>query len=554
MKSPRKVLAGTVAGVIAVAGLGWGVSTRLRSPADEAALRKAPTPSLVTAAVERRKLTSSVVVSGTLEYGSPRPVALAGVVGGTAEAQRATRAPRAGRLREGAVLMEVNGRPVFTLKGSVPMHRTMAPGTKGKDVLQLQRALRRLGFGGAVTGVFDQTTVAAVRRWYDKRGYQAQEPDLTARQSRDTLRKAVQTAEETLALEERTLEQGLDVAPLKVKLDNARDDLKAAESALEEAEAVEVPPEDARALEDLRRAVRSAQEELASAEAALAAAKPEDAKAPLELKVRNARANLSGAQDAISAFLEEARVKRGKNLEDLRKAVRTAQDTVLTADQALRHAKQTSPVKLKVSNAKKDVAAAKALLGEFLQTYGTTIPPGEIVFLPRLPARVQKVKIKAGATVADEVATVTSSSFVVSGSVEAAEADLLRAGMPATIETTAGKIHPARLTSVGDALPGSSVPSGSEGVLLTPVSDKGLKGMAGAAVTVKITVGATSGEVLVVPVAAVVTAADGKPRVKVEVAPDKTKEVEVRTGLAADGDVQVTGDLEEGDRVVVGGA
>ncbi|MFD2356977.1 hypothetical protein ACFSTC_58610 [Nonomuraea ferruginea] len=69
--------------------------------------------------------------------------------------------------------------------------------------------------------------------------------------------------------------------------------------------------------------------------------------------------------------------------------------------------------------------------------------------------------------------------------------------------------------------------------------------------TTRITVGATEEPVLVVPIAAVITGADGRTRVRVEYASDRTRDVEVRTGLAADGNVEVTGELKEGDRVVV---
>ncbi|MFC4058413.1 peptidoglycan-binding protein [Planomonospora corallina] len=198
MRSPKRLLSGVLAGLVVITGAGWAVGTRLRSPADEAALRRPPEPSPVTSPVVRRKLAGTVTVSGTLAYGSPLPVALAGVVGGGAEAQRVTRAPRPGTIREGSVLMEVNGRPVFALKGRVPMHLTMTPGTRGRDVEQLQAALRRLGVAVPATGVFDATTAAAVRRWYGRRGYTAQEPDLAARRELEALRQAVQTAEEDL--------------------------------------------------------------------------------------------------------------------------------------------------------------------------------------------------------------------------------------------------------------------------------------------------------------------------------------------------------------------
>ncbi|MFE3448444.1 peptidoglycan-binding protein [Nonomuraea sp. NPDC059194] len=588
MKSPRKVLIGTVAGVIVIAGVGWGVSTRLRSPADEAALRKPPKASLVTVPVERTKLVSTIVVNGTLEYGSPLPITLAGVVGGADATQRATRAPHPGKVTEGGILMEVNGRPVFAMSGKVPMHRTLAPGARGDDVKQVQRALRRLGYGTRVTGVFDRATITAVTRFYAKKGYEAQQPTLEARQQLDTLRKAVQTAQETLAVEQKTLDQGGDVLPLKLKLTNARADLKAAELAHRQAEEQRYTTDDVAKIEAADTAVRAAEEKVLQAEQDLAAARAENdrpepstppatpgatpapSSAPrtpkdttlLELKVSNARADLEAAQGVHARIEEEARQARDKKLTELSKAVRDAKEAVAVAAQALRQARELSPVKLKVANARKDVGAAKALMAEYLRTYGTTIPPGELVFLPKLPARLHKAGVKAGETVDKAIATVTSSSFVVTGSVEAAEADLLKDGLEAVIEGPTGKTYPARLIAFGEKakLATGEAKAGqgegeegmsSEPVLISPLSEKGLKRLSGSNVVTRVTVGATDTEVLVVPVAAVITSADGRARVRVEVAPDRTKDVEVRTGLTADGKVEVTGELKEGDRVVV---
>jgi multidrug efflux pump subunit AcrA (membrane-fusion protein) len=583
MKSPRKVLVAIVAGVVAIAAVGWALSTQLRSPADEAARRTPPKASLITAAVERRELMSSVVLNGALEYGSPLPISLAGVVGGTTGAevgggiQRATRAPRKGRIREGGVLMEVNGRPVFVLRGKVPMHRTIVPGTKGDDIEQLQAALRRLGFGAPRSGVFDQGTIAAVGRMYAKRGYEAQQPALAERQNADSLRKAVQAAQEALATERKALDEGRDIQPLKIKLDNAKSDLRTAESTLEETESRRTTPEDETKTEAAAAAVRAAEEKLLEAEQQLEAARRPPAQpsatatptaaadpAPTtdtslqEMRVSNARAELDTARSAHGRLEEEARQNRTTRLRELRKNVRAAQEALFAAEQGLRHAKNLSPTRLKVANAGKDVAAAKALLAEFLRTYGASIPPGELVFLPTLPVRVNKTTVKAGQPVDKDVATVTSSTFAVSGTLEAAEADLLRPGMTATIELETGKTYPATLTAVGEKarLAGQAKgATGDQAVLITPTSMKGLKGLAGTTVTARVTVGSTDEPVLVVPVAAVITSADGKARVKVERAADKTEDVEVRTGLTADGNVQVSGQgLNEGDRVVVSGA
>ncbi|WP_067136257.1 peptidoglycan-binding protein [Microtetraspora malaysiensis] len=573
MRTPRGKLLLVLAVVLAVAGTGWGVGTLLRSPADEAAARKPPKPSLVTVAVERRTLVATVVVSGTLEYGSPYPVSLAGVVGGSEAAQRATRAPRRGTLAEGAVMMEVNGRPVFVFAGTVPMHRSIVSGAKGADVRQLQKALRRLGYRAPATGVFDQATIAAVSRFYAKRGYEAQQPTLELRQRRDDLRRAVRAAQEVLATERKALDQGKDVLPLKVRLANARQDLREAEQALKSARAQDHTTEDEAKVEAAESAVRAAEEKLLAARQELARATATPAPAPgldpspaagptagatagppadtrlLELQVANAGADLAAARSALERVLEEAEIARARRLTELTKNVRGAREAVVTAEQALRQARQLSPVKLRVANAQSDLAAAQALLAEFSRTYGTTVPPGEIVFLPKLPARLHKSTVKAGELVDESIATVTSSTFVVSGSVDVAEAERLKTGLTASIETEAGTIVPGTVTSLGGRDTKGAAP-----VTITPASMKGLRKLAGAPVTVRVTIGATGQEVLVVPAAAVVTAADGKARVQVETAPDQTKEVEVRTGLSADGAVEVTGDLEPGDMVVINSA
>ncbi|MEU6789383.1 peptidoglycan-binding protein [Nonomuraea angiospora] len=581
-----RVLALVVAGVLMIAGVGWAVGSRLRSPADEASSRRPPKPSLITAPVERRKLTSTVAVSGTLTYGSPLPVTLAGMVGGgggsggiggaNGAPQRVTTAPKPGPLREGQTLMQVNGRPVFALQGKKPMYRPLVPGTEGKDVEQLQRALRVKR-----TGVFDAATVAAVRRWYAKRGYKAQEPDLEARKSLQQLRQAVQTAKETLTADRKALNEGLDVRPLRIRHDNARRDLKAAEKALEEAP--EITPEQETQLAALRRAVRTAEEQVLAAEQALAEATrpaptPTTTTTPapmpsavdtslLEMKVANARQDLYEAQQAVAAYEEQVRVERDKRLEELRKAVRVAKEAEATAAQALSRARKVSPLRQKVTHSTANLADAQALLAEFGKTYGVSVPAGEIVFLPKLPARIDKAEVKPGDTIEGKVATVTSSAFAVTGSVEAKEAKLLRSGQEASMETMDGTQLPATLSAVGEAAkteekkPGeedNESETGSVPVLLTPGSSKALKSLVGSPMTVRISVGSTEGEVLAVPVTAVVTSADGRPRVRVALDGDRTREVEVRTGLTADGDVEVTparaGELKEGDRVVVSDA
>lgn len=206
--SNRKQLGALVGAVVLVGAGGWIAGTQVRSPADAAAAHSAPKAGPVTVSVQRQSLTATVVASGSVEFASPRPLSLAGSVGtGTSAAsggegaeQRITKAPVAGaEVKEGDVLMTVNGRPVLALSGSVPMYRALGPGTSGDDVKQLQKALQRLGFDpGSISGNYRQGTAAAVTGWYASKGYEAQKPSAEDQQQLGQLQQAVSSAQETL--------------------------------------------------------------------------------------------------------------------------------------------------------------------------------------------------------------------------------------------------------------------------------------------------------------------------------------------------------------------
>ncbi|MFF6982637.1 peptidoglycan-binding protein [Streptomyces sp. NPDC008343] len=190
---------------------GWFTGSQMQSPADAAAGHRPPMAGPVTVAVERQSLTATVVAQGSVEYASPRKVALAGPVGspdsgsgdsgaGEAVVQRVTKAPVAGKeVKEGDVLMQVSGRPVLVLRGTVPMYRTLGPGASGDDVAQLKRALARLGYNsGTVNRTYGREDAAAVSRWYRSKGFHAQEPSFADRQQLGTLEAAVTTAQQAL--------------------------------------------------------------------------------------------------------------------------------------------------------------------------------------------------------------------------------------------------------------------------------------------------------------------------------------------------------------------
>lgn len=158
--------------VVLAAGVGWLAGRQVRSPAEVAARTAPPTASLITVPVEKTRLQSEVITRGTVGYGSPQVVSLPASALKTSSAI-VTRAPERGAsLAEGSVAMAVSGRPVLVLQGAVPAYRDLGPGVFGEDVHQLETALVRLGFDpGAVDGVYDRLTSAAVGSWYAAAGW-----------------------------------------------------------------------------------------------------------------------------------------------------------------------------------------------------------------------------------------------------------------------------------------------------------------------------------------------------------------------------------------------
>lgn len=64
------------------------------------------------------------------------------------------------------VLYLVDEVPVIAAQGVIPMFRDITPGTRGRDVEQLQQLLRASGFlREARSGAADNATVAAIRQW-----------------------------------------------------------------------------------------------------------------------------------------------------------------------------------------------------------------------------------------------------------------------------------------------------------------------------------------------------------------------------------------------------
>lgn len=162
-----RIAALSAVGVAGVAGTAVVLTT---GGGDDAQAAPA-TQATATAEVRRQDLVETEEVDGTLGYSDARTVVnrLSGTV---------TWTPGAGRtVRTNHRLYEVDGQAVYLLDGAAPAYRTLEPGTRGDDVRQLERNLRELGLDPGedmrVDGRWDAGTTAAVERWQERKGLDA---------------------------------------------------------------------------------------------------------------------------------------------------------------------------------------------------------------------------------------------------------------------------------------------------------------------------------------------------------------------------------------------
>ncbi|GAA0442149.1 peptidoglycan-binding protein [Actinoplanes capillaceus] len=181
------------------------------------------------------------------------------------------------------------------------------------------------------------------------------------------------------------------------------------------------------------------------------------------------------------------------------------------------------------------------------------LPMSEVYYVRSLPARVSAVRAGLGAEVRDAILTLSVGDMVVRGSLAPADRELVETGMPVQIlNETTGRTVTGEVTSIGELKPGAGAEAGHP---ITVGATKALpSNFAGEDVRLTVTAATTGQAVLVVPVSAIFSAADGSTQVLRVPEGDRRRPVTVRTGASAGGFVEVSGDgLAEGDRVAVGG-
>lgn len=561
-------LTGVVVLVAGAAAMGWFFGSQIRSPAEIAADAEPPPASNITVEVERTELSADVITRADVVYDQPATLSLSGSFAEQPEALVVTQAvDEDAELAEGAMAVEVAGRPVFLLTGDIPMYRDLRPGSTGDDVFQVEEALNRLGyFTSTPDSTWDEATGAAVAAWYNEAGYRPNGLSDADEESLTAARERVRGSEAALADALTALNDANQGAGRSAVL-SAQAEIDAAASALDLAEidaarANEVAKDDvATATDDLADARNAYDDAVAALESAkrpgLPGGEPLTPERLAELQA--AVDETESAVEATERTLDGAEFAVTRVASEQRAFVEQAEDRLDVARASLsdlQRGSDTAAIARQVETARTEVGAARTAMAELEAELGTWLPAGEVVFLNRLPVRVDQVSVARGSVITGSFLTVSGSAVTVQAAVTERDAVLLEPDMPVQIENPeTGVPVPGVIAEVADEPGTRNVGADRYYVEITPedLPDE----LIGMNLRVVIPVSSTGGAVLAVPAAALSATADGSTIIEVENDDGTLRTVTVETGLAADGLVEITpvdGEVEQGDQVVIGRA
>lgn len=208
-------------------------------------------------------------------------------------------------------------------------------------------------------------------------------------------------------------------------------------------------------------------------------------------------------------------------------------------------------------------AAVRDLYRHLGYTAGPGLPASEVVYAPAADVRVQAVTVTVGDVITPDALTLSTGDLAVVSVLRPGEEGLVRPGMRADLYS---EILDRRLAgSVREVTahpPGALSQDNGPGTKYAVIAAQGqmLREFVGQDIRVTLVSGESHGKVLVVPVSAVFSTADGHTSVRVTDDSDRAaaheRTVDVRVGITADGMAQVEplsgGELSAGERVVVG--
>ncbi|MDQ2962443.1 MAG: peptidoglycan-binding protein [Pseudomonadota bacterium] len=545
-------------GFAAVIALGaWYAGSHIKSPADAAARTAPPTPSAILVPVEERVLSSTIVTRGTVRFGVPHKISLVpsalkanpGLIG--------TLPPRNAPLEEGSVMLTASGRPVFVLRGTIPVYRDFMPGLSGDDVRQLEQALARLGFNpGPPDGVYDHQTSAAVARWYSARKWEPFGPTREQLAALATLEHDWGEANKArVAAAAAVSAAALAVDAARAAADHALK-VATAELATKRATQGDTPltVESERAKVALADTAASAEVAAQTAERALIVLDPRQpatarSAADAKLEVARATARKTRIEGELAVLAAERDARAGPEVAEA--AVKAARLEGQKSVQAAIDAQKLAQLDVRLSAERAERLGAE--LEAARRKRGVQLPSDEVVFVPSLPVRVEEVTAAVGGPAAGPVLSVTDNELSIDSSLTLDTAPLVKPGMPVAIDEQQLGIEAKGIVQEVASTPGTRGVDGYHFYFEVKVIEAKQK-LEGVSVRLTIPTEITKGAVLAVPTSALSLAADGTTRVQVQ-DQDTLKYVVVRPGLSTGGFVEVVpvdGALKAGQMVVVG--
>lgn len=489
--SPRKLWLLSTIGIFLAVLFGWVAARQLQSSNQAVANVAPPEPSWVTASVDYRVLTQTVITRGDVV---PQITSLVNVPESITDDPVVTWSGMAVNdvVQEGQRLIEISGRPVFVLVGAVPAFRLMRPGMSGVDIIQLQVALSRIGCtNNDQIGLFGEGTKKCVDSFYRQSGYLSIPSSPT--ESIDLL----------------TANQAVTDANIEVEF----------------------------ARQALQRKVSGEQGSLLlEAQISLGVAQ--------RAYITAVQSN-SGLADATDQLrLAEFKLAEVQNPD--------ATSEYLALDRAIQ-----------VQN------NATSLRNSLQLTTGPTVPRGEIIFVPELPARIRSTVTSLGpigasrsdATKAEDssgnIVELSAGGLIVATRLRTDERNFMRSGTLVELLNEQTNIsYNGKFLNIANTLSESA--DGQQSYLANIVSDEPLPPeLVGVNLRVTIHTASTDSPTLVVPITAVSSTADGTTSLSVlKTGAESPELVAIEVGLSADGFVAVEpvnpGAVNKGDRVVVG--
>jgi peptidoglycan hydrolase-like protein with peptidoglycan-binding domain len=475
----------------------WVLGSSIQSPAEAAARTEAPEPSLILHPIEYRVLTSRIISRGTAHFDSPHTLSITPSKLKSSTQQITRIAESEEIVHEGDAAFHSSGRPVFLLKGDVPVFRDFNLGNQGADILQLEQSLTRLGFdSGPLDGLFDDKTAMAIQSFYSSR----QSPLLGPTE--------IQASRITQLEQQRR--------------ETVRSKSKA-ESVL--------------TIEDLRIQAIIAQEESRTFNDSNTLAALNKDRIELEDQ------GLNEDHSELESLVTEIRNLELQNNSDQREF----QLTLLLAQEARNQAEQdVDYYNARLDSIDDELHQLKALVS-------SQIPADEIQFVPELPSRIEEVLLDVGDPASGAVLTLTNNAVVIDSSLPLNIAPLVQVGTEVKIDEPNLGIQATGVIQEVASNPGTNDLDAYH-VFFRVLVTEHQSNLDGISLRLTVPIESTQKEVPVVPQSALTLSPDGSSRIQI-LRDNKTFFLEVSPGLSADGFVELVSgqqELLDSDMVVIG--